>query len=253
MGLAPLQEPRVVLSARGLGRDFAGFTAVNNVDRRSRSNTLPRYAGGFNALLSDADDRLMGMTSHGDACRSRLVSRTWRRGGQFAQLSGAQLVYAPPLPAGARIISAAIMDAQRNALGVLVHDGEIAGDTSATVRIVTFGFMADDGDGDPSRAEIDRVNLVDLDAEGAATFADNDTEHNTFAVYPAAHHAPAEVAYTVAGSDLRTTGLRWTASSAPGRFSDAGTIGPCGAGPSCRRAYCAPSCAHGGCASRSSA
>ncbi|MDQ7774533.1 ABC transporter ATP-binding protein [Paracoccus aminovorans] len=25
-------EPRVVLSARGLGRDFAGFTAVNNVD-----------------------------------------------------------------------------------------------------------------------------------------------------------------------------------------------------------------------------
>ena len=30
--LATQSEPRVVLSARGLGRDFAGFTAVNNVD-----------------------------------------------------------------------------------------------------------------------------------------------------------------------------------------------------------------------------
>ena len=29
---AEATEPRVVLSARGLGRDFAGFTAVNNVD-----------------------------------------------------------------------------------------------------------------------------------------------------------------------------------------------------------------------------
>ncbi len=29
---AEVAEPRVVLSARGLGRDFAGFTAVNNVD-----------------------------------------------------------------------------------------------------------------------------------------------------------------------------------------------------------------------------
>ena len=29
---APQAEPRVVLSARGLGKDFAGFTAVNDVD-----------------------------------------------------------------------------------------------------------------------------------------------------------------------------------------------------------------------------
>ncbi|MFT3690763.1 ABC transporter ATP-binding protein [Paenirhodobacter sp.] len=29
---SPASEPRVVLSARGLGRDFGGFTAVNNVD-----------------------------------------------------------------------------------------------------------------------------------------------------------------------------------------------------------------------------
>lgn len=32
--MAPVadHEPRVVLSARGLGKDFGGFTAVNNVD-----------------------------------------------------------------------------------------------------------------------------------------------------------------------------------------------------------------------------
>ncbi|MEF9602020.1 ATP-binding cassette domain-containing protein, partial [Paracoccus sp. PXZ] len=30
--LAEQTEPRVVLSARGLGKDFAGFTAVNDVD-----------------------------------------------------------------------------------------------------------------------------------------------------------------------------------------------------------------------------
>jgi branched-chain amino acid transport system ATP-binding protein len=43
-------EPRVVLSARGLGRDFAGFTAVNNVDldvRHARIHALigPNGAG----------------------------------------------------------------------------------------------------------------------------------------------------------------------------------------------------------------
>ena len=32
VALAEHAEPRVVLSARGLGKDFAGFTAVNDVD-----------------------------------------------------------------------------------------------------------------------------------------------------------------------------------------------------------------------------
>jgi branched-chain amino acid transport system ATP-binding protein len=48
---APQQdEPRVVLSARGLGKDFAGFTAVNNVDldvhhRRIHALIGPNGAG----------------------------------------------------------------------------------------------------------------------------------------------------------------------------------------------------------------
>ncbi len=32
MPVTPQDQPRVVLTARGLGKDFAGFTAVNNVD-----------------------------------------------------------------------------------------------------------------------------------------------------------------------------------------------------------------------------
>ena len=32
VALAEHAEPRVVLSARGLGKDFAGFTAVNDVN-----------------------------------------------------------------------------------------------------------------------------------------------------------------------------------------------------------------------------
>lgn len=134
-------------------------------------------------------------------------------GGQFAQISGVQVAFDPAQPAGNRIISAAITDAEGNDLDVLVRDGEIVGDASETVRIVTLSFLADGGDGYPfpTFTDMERVNLQDLDndgvadllRDGVATFADNGTEQDAFAEYLAENFATAETAYDVA-DDART-------------------------------------------------
>lgn len=132
--------------------------------------------------------------------------------GQFAQVSGIQFSFDETLPAGSRIVSAAITDAEGNDLDVLVQGGTIVGDASDTVRVVTLNFMADGGDGYPfpTGAATDRVDLNDLDADGVddgiadgvATFADNGTEQDAFAEYLAANFATTDTAYTQADTSF---------------------------------------------------
>lgn len=144
--------------------------------------------------------------------------------GQFAQVSGVQFSYDPTLPSGARIVNAAIVDAEGNDLDVLVRDGVMVGDAAATLRVVTLGFMADGGDGYPFPTEgTDRLDLSDLDgdgvedaqADGAATFALNGTEQDAFAEYLAANFATAETAYDIEdtgyGGDDRIQNLDYRA------------------------------------------
>lgn len=138
--------------------------------------------------------------------------------GQFAQVSGIQFSFDPAQPAGSRIVSAAITDAQGNDIDLLVRGGEIAGNADGQVRLVTLGFMADGGDGYPFRP-LDRVDLDDLNddgvadgiRDGAATFADNGTEQDAFAEYLAEFFATPDTAYDVAdagyGGDDRIQNL----------------------------------------------
>ncbi|MDO5614013.1 MAG: ExeM/NucH family extracellular endonuclease [Paracoccus sp. (in: a-proteobacteria)] len=138
--------------------------------------------------------------------------------GQFAQVSGIQFSFDPSRPAGDRIVSAAITDADGRDLDVLVIGGELAGNADGPVRIVTLGFMADGGDGYPfpQHQGIDRVDLAQAmagDRSGAATFADNGTEQDAFAEYLAANFATPDTAYDKAdggyGSDDRIQNLTW--------------------------------------------
>jgi predicted extracellular nuclease/2',3'-cyclic-nucleotide 2'-phosphodiesterase (5'-nucleotidase family) len=138
--------------------------------------------------------------------------------GQFAQVSGIQYSFDPSQPAGSRIVSAAITDADGNDIDVLVRDGEIVGNAEGQIRIVTLGFMADGGDGYPFQP-INRVSLDDLNGDGqadslrdgAAGFADNGTEQDAFAEYLAEFFATPDTAYDLAdagyGGDDRIQNL----------------------------------------------
>ncbi|SIO33634.1 Predicted extracellular nuclease [Rhodovulum sp. ES.010] len=113
--------------------------------------------------------------------------------GRFPQVSGVQFSFDPDLPAGGRIVSAAITDADGNDLDVLVRDGELVGDADASVRIVTLNFLAGGGDGFPfpQGPEANRVDLDDRDGDGISdgaftgvgTFAEDGTEQDALAEY----------------------------------------------------------------------
>lgn len=138
--------------------------------------------------------------------------------GQFAQVSGIQYSFDPGQPAGSRIISAAITDADGRDIDLLVRNGDIVGNADGQVRIVTLGFMADGGDGYPFQP-VDRVDLDDLNGDGVADavrdgagdFADNGTEQDAFAEYLAEFFATPDTAYGLAdagyGGDDRIQNL----------------------------------------------
>ena len=114
-------------------------------------------------------------------------------GGQFAQIAGIEMSFDPTRGAGDRIINAAIVDENGDAIANLVVDGEIAGDPGQSFRVVTLGFLADGGDNYPfpTGDAVNRVDLIDLDgdgnaddaATGDATFAFDGTEQDAFAEY----------------------------------------------------------------------
>ena len=121
-------------------------------------------------------------------------------GGGFPQLAGVKLSYDQDLPSGDRIINAGIFDENDQLVAELVRDGEIVGDASQTFRIVTLNFLANGGSGYPfpTGPEANRVDLIDLDADGvnddlftgAATFAADGTEQDALAEYLNDNHNP---------------------------------------------------------------
>lgn len=143
--------------------------------------------------------------------------------GRFLQISGATFSFDDDLPAGERIVDAALEMADGTLVPIVV-DGELQ-NGSDTYRIVTLGFLAGSrfdadgtftggGDGypfpnlneDPEVGElgdpavIARVNFVDLsDAEtqtGTATFADDGTEQDALAEYLTEFHGTQAEAIT---------------------------------------------------------
>ncbi|MGB7442676.1 MAG: 5'-nucleotidase C-terminal domain-containing protein [Coleofasciculaceae cyanobacterium] len=106
--------------------------------------------------------------------------------GQFPQVGGLAFSFDDDLPAGDRVQSLAVQDAEGNTIDVVVEDGELVGDASRTFRMVTLNFLAGGGDGYPF-PEFENLNRVDLEMEGVqtgdATFADDGTEQDALAEY----------------------------------------------------------------------
>lgn len=106
--------------------------------------------------------------------------------GAFPQVSGLTFSFDLTRPAGARIVSAALVDEAGTIVDVLVRDGALVGDAEAPVRIVTIVFLADGGDDYPYPSFVaddpvfaDRVDLLGEDRDGdGALDAGEDTNRN---------------------------------------------------------------------------
>ena len=79
--------------------------------------------------------------------------------GQFPQVAGMRFSFDPNLPLGDRIVSLAIVGEDGAVLDRVVVEGELTGDPSRPVRMVTVDFLANQGDGypfpSPSPARVD--------------------------------------------------------------------------------------------------
>ncbi len=128
--------------------------------------------------------------------------------GQFAQVSGVAFSFDLDRPAGARVVSAALVDGDGNVTDVLARDGVLEGDPDAPIRIVTISFLVDGGDGYPlgrfAAAQPDFADRVDL-----ATDAGPVGEQDALADFLTRHHAetPYAVADTSAAGDTRIENL----------------------------------------------
>ena len=113
--------------------------------------------------------------------------------GQFGQFGGVSFSYDADLPAGERIVSAALIDADGNPTRTIVRDGAVVSDAPAAIRVVTLSFLLTGGDGYPFQSFIqanpDFADVVALGADSlpdggqVADFAAEGTEQDAFAEY----------------------------------------------------------------------
>ncbi|MET4699404.1 putative extracellular nuclease/2',3'-cyclic-nucleotide 2'-phosphodiesterase (5'-nucleotidase family) [Constrictibacter sp. MBR-5] len=115
--------------------------------------------------------------------------------GAFPQIGGMEVSFDPSAAVGDRIRSLAVVDEDGLPVDVIVENGEVVGDASREIKVVTLGFLADGGDGYPfPDGTLDRIDLgADNLAEGEADFATAGTEQDALAEYMLANHA--EVPY----------------------------------------------------------
>ncbi|MBP0017728.1 MAG: ExeM/NucH family extracellular endonuclease [Cyanobacteria bacterium SBLK] len=159
-----------------------GVKPEGGISETDIANTL-RFNNGL-TVMDITREGLVAALEHGIGASSLDDSNTQ---GRFPQISGVEFSFDLTLPAGDRIQSAAIKDAEGNLLDVLVQDGEFVGRTTDTVRIVTLGFLAGGGDGYPFQEF--GSNFQDLaqpdeaPRTGEATFAPDGSEQDALAEY----------------------------------------------------------------------
>jgi 2',3'-cyclic-nucleotide 2'-phosphodiesterase (5'-nucleotidase family) len=160
-------------------------------------------------VLTTTAAGLLALVEHGVAATAPGATP-----GQFPQVGGMQFSFDPTQPAGNRVQSLVIGDGTD--ADVVAIDGEVVGNPSRPIRLVTLGFLADGGDSYPFAANTvpgSRVNLnTALSAPGAATFAAPGTEQDAFAEFLVEQHGigdgtPFGVADTPASQDLRIQNL----------------------------------------------
>lgn len=151
------------------------------------------------ALVTVTGTKLRELLEHG-------VARAGATAGQFPQVGGLSFTFDPTLPAGSRIRSLVVEDANGAQAGtervVVVENGQVSPEAaSRAFRMVTLGFLAEGGDSYPFPAK-DAMAFLDLKQTGvrtgAATFADDGSEQDALAEYFAARHATRQTAFNVA-------------------------------------------------------
>jgi 2',3'-cyclic-nucleotide 2'-phosphodiesterase (5'-nucleotidase family) len=163
------------------------------------------------SLVSVTANELKALLEHGVAAGVG--------GGRFPQVGGMAFSYDLTRPAGSRIQTLAIQDADGNDLDIVVRDGAVVGDPTRSIRMVTLDFLTNPvlvngsftggGDGYPfpnlnsdaaagqvgDPTVIARVNQVKLTAAGTstgvATFAADGSEQDALAEFLADNHSPA--------------------------------------------------------------
>lgn len=95
-------------------------------------------------LLTLTAQQLQQVIEHGVA-----DSAPGRTPGRFPQVAGIAFSFDPNQPAGNRVVSLAVKDANGNTTDVIVQNGQLVGDPNRTFRTVTLNFLATGGDGYP--------------------------------------------------------------------------------------------------------
>lgn len=135
------------------------------------------------SLVTVTAEQLLSLMEHGVGAGQNQ--------GRFPQVSGLAFSFDLTQPAGDRIQSLVIQNADGSVRDVVVDQGELVGDPSRSFRMVTLNFLAAGGDGYPFPTD-PTVNRVDLTQPstaprtGAATFAADGSEQDAFAEYLAA-------------------------------------------------------------------
>lgn len=133
--------------------------------------------------------------------------------GQFPQIGGFRFSFDPALPAGFRVQSLVVVNAQGQVVDVIVDQGQLQGDLARTFRMVTLNFLAGGGDSYPfpSFPNTNRVDLLNSSSlpAGTATFTTVGSEQDALAeyLYDAHQSIPFGVADTTKGSDFRLQNL----------------------------------------------
>jgi 2',3'-cyclic-nucleotide 2'-phosphodiesterase (5'-nucleotidase family) len=155
---------------------------TGGVSRLDIENTL-RFNNQL-SLLTLTAEQLQEVIEHGVA-----ATAPGNTPGQFPQVGGISFSFDPNLPAGQRVQSLAILDDRQNVADVVVENGQLVGDPSREIRVVTLNFLADGGDNYPF-PEGDAVNRIDLvPAEVSANFNTFGTEQKALADFLAANYA----------------------------------------------------------------
>jgi 2',3'-cyclic-nucleotide 2'-phosphodiesterase (5'-nucleotidase family) len=95
-------------------------------------------------LLTLTAQQLQQVIEHGVA-----DSAPGRTPGRFPQVGGIAFSFDPNRPAGNRVVSLAIKNANGITTDVVVQNGQLVGDPNRTFRTVTLNFLAGGGDGYP--------------------------------------------------------------------------------------------------------
>jgi len=180
------------------------------------------------SLLTLTGAELRAVLEHGVAASTYDENGGTNSQGRFPQVAGVAFSFDPDLPAGARIVNAAVLNEDGSVAVELVRDGATVS-PDATIRIVTLGFLANGGDGYPFPTG-DAASRIDLQQEGVqtglATFADNGTEQDALAEYLAASFldAPFAEADTPFSEDTRIQNLNFRADAVFGEVTTASVV-----------------------------